>query len=156
MLLIMKKIEFSKKGLTLVEIIAASVIGVMLAGGLMISFVLAVKLAHKGTFEGEGYAFAQQTIERFRNHIACRQAGETINVAWFDGTICDADFPAGAIADPLPVVTDPSVVNFATNRTIEIENVDLDGDGNPDNDFDGDGKPDYLVVRAKLQWNPPQ
>ena len=64
--------------MTLIEVLAASVIGALLAAGTILAFVMGVKLSRGSVMSGDASAYAAQTIERNRNHIACDDA-------WFGG-----------------------------------------------------------------------
>ena len=116
-------------GFTLIEIIVASLIAALIAAGTMTAFMTAARImraqGHPGTAEAAGYA--QGTIERFRNMIAC-------DSPWFDPTSCspDTDFPTTWTDDPLPTVEAGSEsilsVPGATRRyCFTIEDCDQDG-----------------------------
>jgi Tfp pilus assembly protein PilE len=133
----------SNKGVTLIEIISAAVIAAMLAGGVLVAFLVAVRLSYRASYTSEGSAYAQQSLERFRNRIACRQPAEAANSTWYDAN-CIANLPASPITDPLPSSTTSSIANLGSNRSVALTPVDINGDGNAD----------YIIVRAKVQWNP--
>lgn len=105
-------------GFTLIEVLVAMVILGILAGGTLLVFVTAIQIS-KETGANQTIIFsAQQTAERFRNKIACRQLGETASDTWYDGSAaCNAAAPAGPQTDPV------------TGATYEVTPVDCDGDG---------------------------
>ena len=137
-------------GFTLIEIIVAAVLGFFIAAGTMMAFTTSVKIAENSSSESEGAFLAEQTLERLRNSIACRQvaAGENQTDAWYDQN-CAADAPAAA-ADNLPVVAPPpgSILGFGpVGRNYTTTAVDCDGDG---------ATGDCYQVQVTVNWNPPQ
>ena len=79
----------------------ASVITSVVAAGTMMSLVAAARMQADPNAPQtvEAADFAQQTIERFRSNIACRQPGDP--TGWFDAT-CAATLPVGWQDDPIP------------------------------------------------------
>ena len=133
------------RGFSLIEIIAASVIGALVAGGTMTAFVMTVRFSQKAGSHTEAAQLAQQTLEKFRDRVACRKAGQTQNDAWYDETNCAADAPAGSTGDPIP---GSSVLSrFGGARTYKVEPADCDGDGSAG---------DCVKVVTKVTWTPPQ
>jgi hypothetical protein len=126
-------------GVTLLEVIAASVIGTLLAGGTMLAFVSAAKNTRTSVAQMDAVGLAQQTLERFRNRIACD--GSWHNLA--DCTVNAAALPVSAV-DPLPAGA--PVNNFGGTRQYTVTPADCDGVGGPD---------DCLKVAVKVEWNPP-
>ena len=104
----------SLRGMTLIEILVALVILGVLAGGTLMVFLTAMRISKSTGVDHQKIFLAQQTIERFRNKIACRQLGEGAGDTWYDGT-CAPDPPVGPQADAV------------TGATYEIAPVDCDG-----------------------------
>ena len=76
-------------GFTLVEVLAASVVASVLAGGTLAAYIAASRMAARGVdhmarIEAEGYA--QETLEKFRNHVAADDNWVAINAdgLWHD------------------------------------------------------------------------
>lgn len=127
------------RGVTLIEIIAASVIGTLLAGGTMMAFVLAAKNARTSLIEVEAAGLAQQTLEKYRNKIAC-------DSGWYA--------PADPACDPttLPLAnTDDALLpgtpllEYGGTRKYTVTQADCDGNLVPG---------DCLQVKVKVEWNP--
>ena len=93
----------TRRGFTLIEIIAAAVLAAVIAGSSMFAFVAAARMMSKGDTPAiaEASGYAQQTIEKFRNMIAC-------DSPWFTpGTTCAPNLAPGGMPDewtedPLP------------------------------------------------------
>ena len=145
----------ARPGMTLVEIIVAAVLTALVAGGTMIAFVTAAKMSkHGGSAQAEAAFYAQQTVERFRNKVACRQPGEDAPGAnpanlpgdtWFDGN-CQQGAPVGWQDDALPNNAAPSITGLGAQREYEVVPVDIDGDA----------QPDVYQVTSKVTWTAPQ
>ena len=88
-------------GFTLIEIIAAAALAAVIAGGSMFALVAAARMMSKGDTPAiaEAGGYAQQTIEKFRNMIAC-------DSPWFDAACAPNLAPGGMpdewTEDPLP------------------------------------------------------
>jgi len=130
----------SQRGVTLIEILVASLIGALLAGGTMMAFVMARKLGQGSARTAEATPFAQQTIERFRNMIAC-------DGAWFNSSNCSSgpSLPTNWTSDPLP--TGSPLLALGGTRQYKVTPKDCDGDGTSGDCFE---------VQTQLQWTPPQ
>ena len=137
------------QGFTFIELMMASVIATVIAGGTMAAFVTAAKIMREqdvGAYaEANGYAV--QAAEQFRNKVGCAQTGE-LN-AWFDGSPACA--PTGNI--PSTWTTAPLPSGGGTTETIQNDNAvrkycvvpaDCDGVG---------GVGDCLTVYVKVCWN---
>ena len=143
----------ARSGMTLVEIIVAAVLTALVAGGTMIAFVTAAKMSRRGgSSQAEAAFYAQQTVEKFRNKVACRQPSESApqtdpqNPAgdtWFNAS-CQSDAPTGWQEDALPTGAAPSITGLGAQREYEVV---PGGD-----DFDNDGRPDYYRVTSKVTW----
>ena len=130
-------------GMTFIEVLVAALIGALMVGGTLAAFVTAlnISLGWKGTvIQAKAAGFTQQTLERFRNKIACRQASESGTDTWYD-TSCAAAPPLGVQQDPLPPGALP-----AGSRQYTVTPLDCDG-------VVGSGT--CLQVRVKVQWTPP-
>ena len=119
----------ARSGFTLLEVVLAAVIGSVIAGGTMIAFVTALNISHRASGTSEAAHLAQQTIERFRNRIACDDG-------WFDPATCAASgLPAGWQPDGgLP----PAI----TARDYQVT-------------AGCNGEPDCVTVQVRVQWTPP-
>ena len=131
-------------GMTFIEVLVSAVIAALVVGGTMTAFVTAVNISLG--FRGRGpinqakaAAFNQQTLERFRNKIACRQASESSADTWYDAS-CAAAPPPGDQQDPLPPGALP-----AGSRQYTVTPLDCDGVM---------GSEACLQMRAKVQWTP--
>jgi hypothetical protein len=135
------------KGLSLLEVLIAALIGMVVAGGTMLAFTTAEKVSVGASGAVEAADFAQQTIERFRNRIACDDE------EWFDPATCQAVASAamtGWTFDPVDA-TDGlpdspgtlSMIGQGGSRQYKVTEVDCDGD-----DIVGD----CLQVEAKVTW----
>ena len=84
-----------ERGFTLIEVVVGSVISAMVVGGTMAAFVAAGRMLRQSDSGAvaEATGFAEQTLERLRNMIAC-------DSAWFQAP-CAPNLPAGQVADPL-------------------------------------------------------
>ena len=106
-------------GVTLIEVLIAALVMGVVAGGMLITFLLVSRLSQGSAPVDRAGLLAQQTLERFRNRIACDDA-------WFDPATpaCDATaLPPANTDDPLPGGTGMS------GRFYTITSSDCDGDG---------------------------
>ena len=129
-----------QQGVTLVEILVASVIGALLAGGTMMAFVMSRKVTTNAAGTVEAAELAQQTLERFRNQIAC-------DLPWFNGANCasGAALPTSWTTDTIPASS--SLPVQGGTRQYKVSPADCDGDGTPG---------DCFRVDSKVTWSPPQ
>ena len=134
----------TQQGMTLIEIVVAALLAALLAGGTMMTFVSATKGVHHSSDRGEATFLALQTLEGYRNHVACRQSTEAQNQTWYDAS-CQSDAPRGNI-EALP--TDADLAKFP-NATRQYQTTPLD--------CDGDGiVGDCLQMTVKVHWDAPQ
>lgn len=118
--------EGTRCGFTMVEILAAAVVAAVIAGGSMLAFVAASRMMRLGDTPAvaEASGYAQQTIERFRNMIAC-------DSPWFLAGTCAPrpnppnldGMPTGWVADPLPAAAagdTESILNFGARRCYRV------------------------------------
>lgn len=131
----------NERGFNLVEIIAAAIIGALLAGGTMTAFVMTMKTSQAASAKSEATQLAQQTLERFRNEIACN------NPAWFNPADCQPGTLPSNAADPLPGTSVLSKLDAGASRSYTVTEWDCDEDGT-----DGD----CFKVVTKVTWTPPQ
>lgn len=77
-------------GFTLTEVLIAAVIGAVVAWGTASAFLAAARMmrAKNNSTLAEAASYAQQTLERNRNLIAC-------GAPWFDPTTCAPTLPTG-------------------------------------------------------------
>jgi hypothetical protein len=122
----------------LLEVLAASVIGSLLAGGTLMAFVAAANIAKTASSGVEAGYLAEETLEKFRNQIACDDV-------WFDPTTPECTVDAAALPtdqdDPLP--SGSPLLSRGGERTYTVSPIDLDGDG----------ETDYFEVRVTITWN---
>jgi Tfp pilus assembly protein PilV len=86
----------------MLEVLIASVTLAMVAGGSMSAFITAVRISRDGGVSSENAFLAQQTMERYRNKIACRQTAESGTDTWYGpGAGCAAAPPVGAQTDAI-------------------------------------------------------
>jgi len=133
---ILRRLLADHQGFNLVEIIAASVIGALLAGGAMTAFVMSVKTSQQASGKTEAVQLAQQTIEKFRNQIAC-------NSSWFKPTDCEPGTLPSNEGDPLPPTS--VLPMFGGSRNYTVTEEDCDGVGGPG---------DCLKVTTTVTWAP--
>ena len=112
----------NQRGVTLFEILTASVVGSLIAGGTLMAFLMSARISQTSSSTVEAASLAQQTIERFRNRVACD-----------DGTWYTNDSNCAPVAqnstDPMPGgAVQPSIQMNAT-RTYQATPQDCDGDG---------------------------
>jgi len=137
----------TRLGLTLIEIIVASLIGFFVAAGALLAFTTSVKIAESSSAEREAIFFAQQTLEGLRNHIACDN-NDPQNLLDFNPATCSAAATAGPDALPVGPPAPGSILGF----TAPARNVTI----TPGPDLDLDGNPDYYQARVTVSWTPPQ
>jgi len=132
----------SERGVTFLEILIASLITALVVSGTMMAYVTAVKISREAVFVSEATAFAVQTMERFRNRMACDDA-------WLDPDTCGPGLglPNVWTADVLPGGAQGSTLPGGARVYKVTEGPD---------DFDGDGVGDYYRVMAKVSWVTPQ
>lgn len=134
-----------ERGMTLIEIVIAALVGVVIAGGTMLAFTTAQKTSGAAVGSVEAADFAQQTLERFRNKIACDDPD------WFNQADCaanDGGLPTVWTTDSLPASTGAfSMIGQGGMRQYRLTKVDCDGDGAPG---------DCFQVESKITWTPRQ
>ena len=135
----------NERGMTLLEIIIAALLGVVVAGGMMLAFTSAQKTSAGAVGVVEASDFAQQTLERFRNKIACDDPD------WFNASDCTVNFgglPSVWTNDGLPASPGAlSVIGQGATRQYRVTQADCDGDGT---------QGDCLQVESKVAWTPRQ
>ncbi len=133
----MEPMKRSRAGMTLVEVIAASVLTSLVAGGTLMALTTAVHLAKRSSEGVQVSHLAQQTLEKFRNHVACDDA-------WFDAACAPTTLPPANTPDLLP---DGPVKDHGGTRLYTVAPADCDGVG---------GVGDCLRMDVTVHWNPPQ
>ena len=129
-------------GFTLIEVLAASIVLALLAAGTLLAFLAATKISAQSHQNAEAAYLAQQTLERYRNQIACDSHD-------FDG-----------VPEPAEEWVDDdcnSVANFTkidggqpppgyTQRDYQVQAQDCTGDN----------VNDCFLVTATISWQSPQ
>lgn len=132
----------SRRGVTIMEVIVASVLASFLAIGVMMAFMASTKGTGRASTRGQAMFYVEQTLEGYRNHIACRQGNEAKGDSWYN-TNCKADPPTGWVAEAMP--TDADVVKFPNaTRQYKAEPADCDG-------VNGTG--DCMKLTVKVSWD---
>ncbi len=122
-------------GMTFIEIVVASILAALVAGGTLLAFVTAVRISHGSNLTDEAASLAQQTIDRFRSKIACDDS-------WYTSATCTANPPTGSISD-----NDPAISLPGGTRQYTVAQADCDGDGSVG---------DCLLMNVTVTWAPPQ
>lgn len=138
----------SERGISLLEILISAVVFSIVVAGAMAALVSALKIARDATMVTEAAAFAQQTIERFRNRVACDDPWvgaspdcETLtlpNVWTVDPDTLPTGLPVGPLGSSLPG-------GLRQYKVSPVEEGIL-----------ADSAPDCIQVMVKVQWTPPQ
>lgn len=124
----------AQRGTSLVEVVVGSLIASVLVAGLMAAFLTALRISSVGGGNVEASSLVQQTLERFRNRVACDDA-------WFNPVTCFASsLPPANSSDPLS-----AGAMFGGTRTYTITQANC-----------GTGLGDCFKVVAKVSWTPPQ
>ena len=131
-------------GVTLIELLVASVMVALLAGAMLVAFLTSARMSSQSTQHTEAASLLQQTLERFRNQVACDNNADVPNATplstvkhWFEpNCLSSADFTA----DDLPLPSD------YTQRDYTVQAANCDGIPGPD----------CFKVEAHVHWNPPQ
>ena len=147
---VLQSFSFSVRcsGITLLEVLIASSIGVVITGGAMLALTTSKKVSMRAAGVVEAAGFAQQTIERFRNKIACDDPD------WFTAATCRAgaglptswtNDPADSAVDGLPDSPGPlSMIGQGGRRQYRVTSLDCDGDG---------ASGDCFQVDTKVAWS---
>jgi len=111
-------------GYTLVEVVVASFLASVVAGGTMMAFVTAARMTQRqGDVRfAEASGLAQQTVEKFRNYV---EAGQP----WLTSKA-----PLGWCLDQLPssvVAGTESILKMSARRCYRVTPEDCDGVGGP-------------------------
>ncbi len=133
-----------ERGVTLVEVLVASVVMAVLAGGTLLAFVSAIRISQRGPVNAEAADYAQQTLERYRNLIAC-------DSAWFQNPCIPAAVLPTNVFDPqFPLTGLPAKALYGTGtRKFTVTPDDCDGNGFPG------GFSDCYKVAVTVSWTPP-
>ena len=95
----------SRAGFTLLEALVAAIVGSIVVTAGMMAFVSASRITRTKNLPGksEAASYAQQTIEKYRNYIAC-------DTSWFTATTCAPTSSLPTVWTPDPLPTDLSTV----------------------------------------------
>ena len=127
----------SARGFTIIEVLAASVVAAVVAGGTMMAFVTAARIQALQTNPhlAEADGLAEQTAERLRNQVAA-----------------DLNLPVGGWQnDPIIGGGSTSITTLGATRQYRIQPGDCDGDGILAGVA---GEQDCYVVSVQVQWTP--
>ena len=150
--------HMQQQGITLLEVLVAAVIAAVVVGGTMTAFLTATRVSKVSSEEMGTAAYAQQTIERFRNKVACRQSTEdptssaSTTPTWFDSA-CAPAVPSSA-QGPDNWETDGDLSGSGipgATRQYQVVAVDCNGDSVASNSID-----DCLQVTSTVHWEPAQ
>ena len=120
-------------GVTLVELLVASVAVALLAAATLMAFLTASRLSSQSNQNAGAAYLLQQTIERHRNEIACDNTAK-----WFGPNCASvANFTAN---EPLPP-------GYTTYR-YKVQALDCDNDAL--------STPECFQVTATVHWDPPR
>jgi len=125
----------SEGGFTMVEVLVASVLASVVAGGTMMAFITAARISHEQSSPSiaEAGGYAQETVERFRNRVAASQAQDpAFGDNWLTTTA-----GAGWTNDPLPPPASggtESILGMGTGAKRCYRLTAADCDGVPGND----------------------
>ena len=129
----------SDQGFTLLEVMVASVIAGVVAAGTLVSFVAAGRMmaVQDNVSVEEATTYGQESLEHFRNHIACEPP-------WFNAA-CSYVGPVGWTADPLPNPAgggSESILKTVAKRCYLVTPSDC-----------GDGPSSCYSVDVRVCWN---
>ena len=131
-----------RRGLTLLEVIIASLVASIVAGGTLMAFVTAAKMTTSQDLmtNAEASALAREAVEQFRNRVTADEA----DVTWWQN---QAALTAndGWVAEPLPATGgSESKLNIGAKRCYRVRAADCDGVG---------GAGDCYAVQSRVCWN---
>ena len=134
------------RGFTITEVLIASLIAAVVAGGTMMSFVTAARItrakSNVGTAEASNYA--RETAEKYRNYIAC-------DSPWFNATTCaptgglPTTWQEDALPAPDPLANSESILIGGASRRFCVTAKDCDGGG-----VGGPGN--CYAIQVKVCW----
>ncbi len=109
-------------GFTLIEVLLGSVIASVVAGGTMMAFVTAARIARRqnAVAMAEATGYAESTLERLRNHVAVDETLLPTRAASPDTWWCD-NLPAPAAGGS------ESILNLNATRAYRVRVEDCDG-----------------------------
>ena len=126
-----------ERGFTILEVMIASVIAGVVAAGTLMSFVAAGRMmdVRNNMSTVEATTLGQDSMEHFRNHIACQPP-------WFDVN-CTYIWPAGWFLDPfIGGGGSESILGAAARRCYQVTSNDC-GTGIPNSCF---------IVDVRVCW----
>ena len=130
------------QGLTLVEVVIASLVASIVAGGTLMAFVASTRMTTSQDLmaNAEASALAQETVEQFRNRVTANPA----DVMWWQ-TQAALTANDGWVAEPLPATGGTaSKLNAGAKRCYRVRAADCDGVG---------GAGDCYAVQSRVCWN---
>lgn len=113
-----------RRGMSLMELLAAAVIGSLMAGGTLLAFVTAMRIRHPNRVNADQMQLLYYEVERLRNRIACDQW------SWFN-PVCRGrrDIPTEQDNSPLPLKLRDSPDVAGVVREVIAQPQDCTGDG---------------------------
>lgn len=126
-------------GFTLLEVIAASMLAALIAGGTLMAFLSSSRMSSSSIHVEQASYLGQQTLDHYRNRIACDDA-------WFSSADCTAaGIPSPGEEDPLS--PNSGVGNFADAKRCYVMTPRYFG---PGGQID---PPDYYEMTVTVCWN---
>lgn len=147
-----------KKGFTIVELLIATMIVVFVAAGMVVLLGSTAQLSGRRTHHYEALEFALQTVDSLKDYVTADETNARYHINGDDpGAGCGGPGgpPRYALQElfvggqghchPLPA---GSMIRsrFGGQRTYTVQDVDLDGDGNPD----------LKRVVVRMNWTEPR
>jgi len=132
-------------GFTLLEVLVASVIAAVIAGGTMMAFVTAARIGSQQSnpMMAEASGYAQQTLERFRNRVAANSPWPASEA---DGVWRTDALPAAGGTESML-----NIGGVVARRCYRVTPEDCDGDGLRADPVTP-GEQDCYAVDAKVCW----
>ncbi|MBI2104202.1 MAG: prepilin-type N-terminal cleavage/methylation domain-containing protein [Candidatus Omnitrophica bacterium] len=130
-----------ERGMTLVEVLIASVITAVSVAGTATAFVAAARMTRAQSNPGtaEAAMYARETAERFRDRVACQGP-------WFDPATCQpTGLPGGWVRHDLPSSAGTeSIINSGARRCYRVTPRDCGDLGVVS---------DCLAIEVRVCWN---
>ncbi len=127
-----------RRGFTLIEVLCASLIASIVAGGTMMAFVTAARIKGRqsSTTSVEATQFAQETLEKYRNYVAVDStflSDKADTNTWYPDLL------------PSSGSDSESILKTGAKRCFRVDRKDCNADGTVD--------PDCYQIQVKVCWN---